>query len=131
MKNQGTLFSVFSEVETPHGLYAAVLARIVLARQRQARMKTLWLGISSFVCGLAFVPALGYAGQELYSSGFYAYTSLLFSDGGFVISAWREVGLSLIESLPSVALLLLLGLGVALAWSLRRTFLNARVAFSF
>jgi hypothetical protein len=131
MKPEGTLFSVFREVEVPHGLYGAVLARIARARQQSARMKTLFLGLSSIIFGVALVPAFQYAGQELYSSGFYAYTSLFFSDGGFVLSAWREVGLSLIESLPSVALLLLLGLGVALAWSLRRTFLNARVAFSF
>ncbi len=131
MNKQGGLFSVFAEVEAPRGLYAAVLARIALARQQHARIKTLWLGISSIVFGIALVPAFQYVGQELYTSGFYAYSSLFFSDGGFVMSAWREVGLSLIESLPSVALLLVLSLAVALAWSLRRAFLNARVAFSF
>lgn len=131
MKKQGTLFSVFHEVEAPEGLYAAVLARIALARQQQARMKTLWLGISSFFFGVALVPAMHYAAQEFYTSGFYDYSSLLFSDRSVISSAWREFALSLIESIPSFALLLLFTLSIALAWSLRRTFVHARIAFSF
>ena len=131
MKTKGTLFSALHEVDAPEGLYASILARIAQARQQSARIKTLWLGITSILFGVSLVPALQYAGQELYTSGFYAYASLLFSDSKFAFSAWREFGLSLLESLPAIALLLVFACGVALCWSLYRAFLNARIAFSF
>lgn len=131
METQGILYTVLKEVEPPSRLSAAIRARIAEAARRSARTKTLWLGIASLVFGILLVPAVQYAGQELYASGFYEYASLFFSDSSSVLSAWRELSLSMIESLPSFALLLLLALAGGLVWLVRRMVMNARIAFSF
>jgi hypothetical protein len=131
MKTRGILFSVFNEIDAPGGLYEAVLARITRARQLHARRKTFLLGVISLVCGLTLVPALQYTNQELLASGFYNYMSLAFSDSTLVFSAWRVFAFSLLESLPSIALLLVLASSALLVWSLRRTIINARIAFSY
>ncbi len=119
------------EEQAPQGLVRAICARIALARQQNARRKTLLLGIASIVFGISLVPAFQYAAGELYASGFYEYMSLIFSDSGLVLSVWRQFAFSLIESIPSLAILVLLALCGALGWSLRRAFINARTAFSF
>jgi len=131
MQKPGTGHRAFTETEAPEGLYQAVLVRIARARQLHARRKALWLTATSFISGFVFVPALVYAGEELYASGFYTYVSLAFSDSSLVFSVWREFTFSLIESVPSIALLLVLASGIALAWSVRRTIINARIALSF
>lgn len=130
MKEQA-LYSAMRQLEAPQGLYASVLARIQLARQRSARLKTYLLGAAALVFGLTLIPALQYMARELYESGFYSYASLLFSDGKFVLSIWREFTFSLLESVPSIALLLVLVSAAAFVWSIRRTIINARIAFSY
>ena len=119
------------ELAPPEWLYKAILMRISFAQRRSARFKTACLGTLSLVFGLMLLPALQYAGQELYTSGFYTYVSLIFTDGHSVLSAWQEFAFLIVESLPSIALLFLFGIVVALTWSLRRTFIHARTAFSF
>lgn len=131
MEKRGVIHRALAEAEAPTGLYQAVLARIAQARQIHARRKALWLTAASFMSGFVFVPALVYAGEELYASGFYTYVSLAFSDSSLVFSVWREFAFTLIESVPSIALLLVLASGIALAWSVRRTIINARIAFSY
>jgi hypothetical protein len=120
---------VLREVEPPLGLYTRVLARLALARRTAARLHALLLGVVALLSCIALVPAVTYAAREFYASGFYDYASLLISDRSFVFSSWQEFSFSLLESLPSIALLLLGTIAVVLVWSLRRTFLSARVAF--
>ncbi|KKW23915.1 MAG: hypothetical protein UY70_C0007G0014 [Candidatus Kaiserbacteria bacterium GW2011_GWB1_52_6] len=120
----------FTEVEPPEGLFKAVLARIALARRRAARIKLAALGTVILVSGAALVPAVSYAVQEFYTSGFYDYLSLFFSDSSVAFSHWQEISLSLAESLPSLAVLLLVGFAAAFLWSLRRAVRNAGAAFN-
>jgi hypothetical protein len=129
--NDKGLFALLGEIEPASGLYAAILEHIRLAHRRGARMRAVALGMLSALCGALFVPILQYAAAEAYASGFYDYFSLVFSDRGFVLSHWHEFALSLAESLPSLAILLVIAISAALAWSLRKTVYNARLAFSF
>ncbi|HVY72881.1 MAG TPA: hypothetical protein VG984_02440 [Candidatus Paceibacterota bacterium] len=117
-------------LKAPAHLLPSILARIEELRQRRARLYTFVLGLASLATGAALVPAWNYASQELYTSGFFDYWSLLFSDHSVVLSAWREFALLLIESLPSIALLLLFGLGALFVWSLSRTVFNAKILFT-
>lgn len=117
-------------IKAPGHLLPSILARIEELRQRRARLHTLMLGFASIATGAALVPAWNYASQELYTSGFFDYWSLLFSDHSVVFSVWKEFALLLIESLPSIAVLLLFGLGALFIWSLSRTVFNARIIFT-
>ena len=118
------------ESQPPYGLYEAVLARVAMARRRQARMEFVTLaGVSAVLTALGWV-ALQYLAAESATSGFTAYLSLLTSDTARVLGS-QEFFLSLIESLPSLALVAALVVVGALIWSLSRTIKSARSAFTY
>ena len=118
------------ELKAPAHLLPAIMLRIGELRQRRARLYTFVLGLASLATGASLVPAWNYASQELYTSGFFDYGSLLFSDHSVVFSAWKEFALLMLESLPSIAVLLLLLLGGLFIWSLSRTVFNAKIVFT-
>jgi len=117
-------------IEPRAGLYAAVMEHIARAERRAARIRTGLFGALALASGAALVPAFQYAAQQFYTSGFYDYLTLIISDRGSVLAYWQQFGLSLIEALPSLALLLLLPIVFALVYSLRRVVVAARVAFA-
>ena len=129
MNQEATSPRAWGEIEAPAELCSLVLSRVAFARRRQARIRAATFGLLALAFGAALVPLLGYAATELYTSGFYEYASLLFSNGGFVFASWREVGLLLVESVPSIALLLVASATITLVFLVRRVVLSARVAF--
>ena len=131
MKKDEGLYRTLRVVEPPQGLYGAIMARVDLAKRRAAKMRAGLFGVVALVSAGALVPALQYTANQLYASGFNDYLSLMLSDHTLVLTYWREFGLSLIESLPSLALLLLLPIAVALVWSLVRLVRNARTGFIY
>lgn len=121
--------TVFDEIDPPKGFCAMLLQKIAFARRRRARFRLAREGAVFFLSGLMLVPLAQYAGSEFYASGFYDYASLLFSDRS-VLNSWQDFVYSLVESLPSVALLLLAAVTVALVWSLRRAIASSKLAFT-
>lgn len=117
-------------VEPRSGLYGAVMQRIALARQRSARVRTALFSVLALASATLLVPAAQYAAEQFYASGFYDYLTLIISDRGFVLAYWQQFSLSLVESLPSLALLLLVPIVVALIYSLRRIVQTGRTAFA-
>ena len=130
-ENQVGLYCTLSTLEPPKGLYDIILARIDLARRRSAQLRSVVCAAIALLSGAALIPVVEYTLSQLYTSGFYEYLSLVQSDHRLVLTYWREFGLSLLESLPSVALLLLLPIVIALAWSLVRLIKNARNGFIY
>jgi hypothetical protein len=128
-ENQNSLYSVLEAVEPPQGLYAAIMARIEAAARRSAKIRAGLFGLVVVASGAALVPVMQYTASQFYASGFYDYLSLILSDHSLVLTYWREFGLSLIESLPSIAILLMLPISAALLWSLVRLVKNARAGF--
>jgi hypothetical protein len=128
MKKEQGLHRTLQAVEPPQGLYAAVMTRIDAARRRTAQLRAGAFAALALISGAVLVPVAQYTAAQLYASGFYDYLSLALSDHSSVTTYWREFGLSLLESLPSLALLLLLPIVVALVWSLVRLVTNARMA---
>ncbi len=116
--------------QLPPGLYEAVLARVEAARVRTARIQFALLGALSCVLTVLSVTAYQYAVAEAEASGFGSYLSLLFSDSTLVLTS-RDFALSLVESLPSLAVLLLALATGALMWSTYRTVHSARSAFAY
>lgn len=130
-KNGSGLYRTLDSIEPPQGLYRSVMARIELARRRQAQIRAGLFAVFACASGTLLVPVLEYTSGQLYASGFYEYLSLAFSDRTLVLTYWREFVLSLVESLPSLALVLLLPLAAALIFSLVKLFKNARSAFAY
>jgi hypothetical protein len=128
---KGQKISVYLQtIEPAAGLYGAVMERIAYAKRRQARMRSGLFAALAIVSGAALVPAFQYTAEQFYVSGFYDYFTLVFSDRGFVLTYWRQFSLSLVESLPSLALLLLLPIVCALGYSLYRLTQTSRIAFT-
>lgn len=125
------LHTILAQLKAPESLYEAVRVRITALERRSARVRSALFGALSLVSLAALVPALQYAGQQFYASGFYDYFTLLFSDSSLALAYWRELGLSLLESLPSLALLLLIPIVAMLLWSLKRAAQTARTAFAY
>jgi len=92
-----------------------------IAREELQRAKN-YLLISLATASVSIVGtvfAIIYAAQSLYQSSFYQYSSLLFSDADIVLSYWREFALTLAESLPFLAITLVLVAIVTFMVSLR------------
>ncbi len=130
MKKTG-LYKCLHIIEPGAGIYQAILTRIAYARQRSARVRAGLFSALAVLSGAALVPALRYAAGQFYASGFYDYVTLIFSDRSLVLMYWRQFSLSLVESLPSLALLLLLPLIFLLVYSIRRAVQTGRVALSY
>ena len=101
-------------------LVPKILERIDAAKTAHIRQqKIIWSSISLvfFVCTIA----TGWnAYTRLASSDLGNYFSLAFSDTSFIVSAWREFVLSIIESLPIIGIGLFLTSTYLLFWSARK-----------
>jgi hypothetical protein len=122
--------TVLDELPLPLGLKSRIFARLALAKRRRARTRFALQSLVFFFSGVSLVPLAQYAGSEFYASGFYDFATLLFSDRVAVLSSWQEFTLSLLESLPSIALLLMAAALITLVWSLRRAVINGKTAFT-
>jgi len=121
---------LFYDPETPRELLHAILVRIELARRRAAAVRLVARGMVMILSGVLLVPSMSYAINEFYTSGFYEYVSLLFSDGSVALAHWQEISFSLAESLPSLALLILASITAIFLWSLRSAARDTRVVFT-
>jgi hypothetical protein len=129
MKETVGLSDILCQVELRDGFCNSVLARIAKARRRAARLRLAFQSLVCFASGAALVPLAQFAGRELFDSGFYDYISMILSPRGLAILSWQDIVYSLIESLPSMILLLMLACVIALVWSLRSVVRDSRIAF--
>lgn len=118
--------TLLRDLEPPADLFSAVLLRVAYARRRAAFFRLAARGSVIVASAMVAVPVLRYASAEFYASGFFSYLSLVFSDVPAATQYWRELSLSLIESLPSLAILMVIAIGLALFWALRRIARDAR-----
>lgn len=121
----------FSEVNLPEGLTHTVLRRIEAERRRVARLRFIGMGAVAGLSVIAMVPTAQYTIGEFYQSGFYQYSSLFLSDGGSILSYWREFTLTLAESAPLLGITIFLTLVFVLLSSLQSAFNNRRFINSF
>lgn len=120
---------LFHDPEMPREFLHTVLARIEVAHRRAAGFRLAALGAVIAISGFSLFSAISYALNEFYTSGFYDFLSLFFSDSSVALAHWQEISLSLAESLPSLAILLLLSIGVVFLWSLRHAVRDVKVIF--
>lgn len=125
-----TNFWNLSQIDPPHGLLKSILGRILREQRQHARVRlAVWVS-GVLGAGAGLVPAMRYAGQEFSQSGFYAYVSLLFSDGSVVVlNSWKEFGLLLAESLPLMGVTLVLATLLVLLGSIRLMARDMKTAF--
>ena len=110
MKNPSQFESIVRQafVSPDYNSLPDLPARIILAIERQKRVRSIWfLSIYSVITALSFVVGVWVwqlAGQAIVDSTFGQLLSLLFSDFSVVIVFWKEYAASLVESIPLVSL---------------------------
>jgi hypothetical protein len=120
MKNLTTLFNQNHGSKTPESLRERVLLAIEHAQARQARNWRIAWGTAAGLSFSTFAFSIWYAAKVASVSGFTSYLSIIFSDSASALGLWKELGLSLIESLPVVGLGILLASTLSILWSLRK-----------
>ncbi|MDD5431031.1 MAG: hypothetical protein PHP03_02290 [Candidatus Pacebacteria bacterium] len=127
-KNCEKLFNNLNQEEPPKELYCGILARIQFERRRAARIRLVFFAGTALASIFGLIPALQYFIGELNSSGFHHYISLIFSDGGILISYWKEFILSLAESLPILGITAILSLVFIFLESIKFILRNVKTA---
>ncbi len=102
------LFQNISSAEHSPDLYQKITTLILRKRQRQEQIQLILTGGLSLLSGVGVIFAFRYVIQELSHSNFSQYISLLFHDSTTALVYWRELGMSLAESLPFLGVTILL-----------------------
>jgi hypothetical protein len=118
------LSSYLNNIEPEGSLEKRIIDSIKERENNLMKMKTWSFGMGSLI---SFVLVF-YSGFFLYNSftqsGFYHYFSLIFSGDTVVLSYWKELLLSLAESVPILSISMLLITLTALVWSGANTITN-------
>lgn len=110
-------------LETPRpaaGLAGRIGSRIVRARIVRNRVRISLHGAVAAGSVVMFVTALQYTSAEASQSGFYDYVSLLVSDGKYLVSSWKEISVTILESAPVMGAAFSLGALIVLTNAVRR-----------
>ena len=104
------LATIFKDTtEAPNPSLSMHIWSLVCAREaRVIRIKS-WCYATVGVLSLGWlIVAVKELAKAFTQSGFYEYLSLAFSDGGAVVSYWKEFALTLADSLPVTSIILCL-----------------------
>lgn len=110
-------------------LVVKTMERLEKYQQRSARRQIFVFGLIDIISILGLVMTGFYSVRLMISSGFNQYLSLLWSDGAFLSFYWHDLLLSLVESLPVLGLVALLGGLVVFLFSLSKTIINFKLAY--
>lgn len=120
----------FIAYEPPKGLFEKVILRLKREQRIAAIRRLAVFGLTTISSALAFIPAFQMAKTGFAESGFGQFFSLLFSDFGIVVAFWQNFALSLLEALPVVSLLVLLGTLLIFLESLKLLVKNIKFIFN-
>ena len=95
-------FRIFGmdRLKLPNGLRGKIIASIKYEEIRRARIYVFAAINTITISSFGAIVAFKYTFQGFYQSSFYNYIHLLFSDPDIVVSYWRELTLSLVETAP-------------------------------
>ncbi|MCX6715989.1 MAG: hypothetical protein NT077_03150 [Candidatus Taylorbacteria bacterium] len=120
------LFKNLKQIKPAPGFEMQVISNIHIFDMREARVRTWSFGS---IAAVALVLAM-VVGKYLYGaflqSGFYEYLSLAFSGDSTVYTYWKELSISIAESIPIIGLAVLLVIVTVLIWSGAQAITNSR-----
>ena len=106
-----------AKVEPPRGLSDSISVRVREVEHNAWHTRFVTFIATTLVSSVALVVATIRLWSDLAQSGFYQYFSLLLSDGATLSLYWKQLGLSLVESLPLLNLAILLSVLGVFIWS--------------
>jgi len=108
MEKFSQIFKNIPEIEPPAGLAAAILSRIETERNQKLRRQLTLSLAGSLSSVLAAVWAIAVFGGSVLNSEFISMASLIFSDINIVARNWNDFALSLLETLPTLSVIVIL-----------------------
>lgn len=118
-------------LKAPSKLRQTILGSIRSEERRKARIYLVASTATLLISVIGFIYSIGYLFQAFQTSEFYSYFSLVFSDPDIIFGYWQDIALSLAESLPVLAVTVLLFATWSSLASVRIMARNVRSAFSF
>ncbi|MEK7463905.1 MAG: hypothetical protein AAB610_02155 [Patescibacteria group bacterium] len=106
--------------QTLPGLEQDTISKIQSIRKHRIFMRQTGYGLLSLGSFAGIIASGIYVKDILLTSGSFEYFSLLFSDVK-TLAYWKELSLSMAESLPFLGLAMLCGIGALFLWSAMRT----------
>jgi len=114
------------KIKPPKILRSNIISGIIREDHHRAKMYLFFFTTALSLSLAGVILSLKYLAESFYQLGFYEYISLIFSGDGTVYSYWKELFLSLIDSMPIIGMIaFLMALGV-LVWSGANAFTNTR-----
>src|SRR3989338_679254 len=116
--DMGPMHSNIPPEPSPH-LFDNVLRRIGHEKQRVVRRRFAFFSLTLASSAIGAIPAFQWVMSSFAESGSLEFLSLIFSDFGTVSAYWRSFGFALLESLPVLGIIALLGAVFVFLQSLR------------
>jgi Na+-transporting NADH:ubiquinone oxidoreductase subunit NqrE len=120
------IFKHLKIIAPPSNLERIILTRVSFIVRRRFAFRGL-LALGAFSGVIWSLPLIGVAITE---SGFYSYLSLFISDSGLALTYWRELSLTLVESIPLFTLIIFFGLVTFFFWIIPRVVDDAQLVLS-
>lgn len=117
--NFNKLFLKIGRVTAPAALSRRVVEAIELDQKRLARRKVIISSLGFLISLGALVPLTYSLVQDVNSSGFFQYFSLIITDPVIIINSWKSFILALLEITPVISLAFSLSCLIILLESLR------------
>jgi len=119
MQNRLTKILKQARLEPESDLALSVWQKIAAREKRGSQIRIWSFSFLGFFSIVGLIPAISELLSDLSHSGFYDYFSLIFSSSGSLFAYWRELALSLAESLPIMSIFFTLSLLFVCFLSLR------------
>lgn len=129
-KDYQKLFKDLRSPAIPAELHSAILARVDREARRASVFRFANFVLLIFISALATVVSFQYLARETAQSGLSEYLSIIFSDGGTLLSYWKEFLLAIAEQAPVFGVTIFLGAVLSLIGSVNSAFKNAQTTFT-
>jgi hypothetical protein len=96
-------------IDAPAGLLERIVNRLYKEQNLLAvKQRLAVFGVAALISAVVLVPIVNLVRADFYHSGFWQFSSLLFSDWQVISAYWQSFGLALLEALPVMSLVILL-----------------------
>lgn len=117
------------QIEPSSNLKDRIFCVIKKDNERKSKINFAFSVIGFMFSFVAIFPAFIYLGNSFYQSGFGQYFSAIFSDGGIVLTYWKDYLSLMAESAPIFEVSIFLAVIFILLFSFKSAIKNAKPVF--
>ena len=114
-------------IEPPKDLFEKIVKRIHREERILVFKKIIIFSITLIAAIAGFAPTLKFFLSDLSQSGFFNFFSLAFYDFSAVMAYWQSFAMILLETLPTLSLLLFLAVLLTFLQSLKYLIINIKI----